>query len=73
MSIHLCVCSLHPSFRLMCVIYNYSTLYLCRYCSKMEQLFLQAVTAEIQRTGVEETVFEKVYVQLKTLCIFDGK
>jgi hypothetical protein len=39
----------------------------------MEQLFLQAVTAEIQRTGVEETVFEKVYVQLKTLCILDGK
>jgi hypothetical protein len=39
----------------------------------MEQLFLQAVTAEIQRTGVEETVFEKVYVQLKTLCTFDGK
>lgn len=47
--------------------------YLCRYCSKMEQLFLQAVAAEIQRTGVEETVFENVYVQLKTLCIFDGK
>jgi hypothetical protein len=47
--------------------------YLFRYCSKMEQLFLQAVAAEIQRTGVEETIFEKVYVQLKTLCIFDGK
>jgi hypothetical protein len=39
----------------------------------MEQLFLQAVAAEIQRTGVEETVFEKVFIQLKTLCIFDGK
>ena len=39
----------------------------------MEQLFLQAVTAEIQRTGVEETVFEQVYAQLKTLCTFDGK
>jgi hypothetical protein len=39
----------------------------------MEQLFLQAVAAEIQRTGVEETIFQKVYVQLKTLCIFDGK
>jgi hypothetical protein len=39
----------------------------------MEQLFLQAVAAEIQRTGVEETIFEKAYVQLKTLCIFDGK
>ena len=39
----------------------------------MEQLFLRAVTAEIQRTGVEETVFEKVFVQLKTLCTFDGK
>jgi origin recognition complex subunit 1 len=43
-----------------------------RCCSKMEQLFLQAVAAEIQRTGVEETVFEKVYVQLKTVCTFDG-
>lgn len=52
---------------------TYSALHLCRCCSKMEQLFLQAVTAEIQRTGVEETVFEKVYVQLKTLCTFDGK
>ena len=52
---------------------NYSALHLCRCCSKMEQLFLQAVAAEIQRTGVEETVFEKVYVQLKTVCTFDGK
>ncbi|XP_023727767.1 origin recognition complex subunit 1 isoform X2 [Cryptotermes secundus] len=43
-----------------------------RYCSKMEQLFLQAVAAEIQRTGVEETIFENVYIQLKTLCVFDG-
>jgi len=39
----------------------------------MEQLFLQAVMAEVQRTGVEETVFEKVYHQLIALCVFDGK
>jgi origin recognition complex subunit 1 len=57
----------------ICYTHNYSALHLCRCCSKMEQLFLQAVTAEIQRTGVEETVFEQVYVQLRTLCTFDGK
>ena len=57
----------------VCGVFVCSALHLCRCCSKMEQLFLQAVTAEIQRTGVEETVFEKVYVQLKTLCVFDGK
>ena len=71
-----CVCSLCPcSLTDTCDMFtcNYSALHLCRCCSKMEQLFLQAVTAEIQRTGVEETVFEKVYVQLKTLCTFDGK
>ncbi|KAJ4447105.1 hypothetical protein ANN_09105 [Periplaneta americana] len=43
-----------------------------KFCSKMEQLFLQAVAAEVQRTGVEETVFEKVFIQLRTLCVFDG-
>lgn len=55
------------------IIIVYLVSYLCRYCSRMEQLFLQAVAAEIQRTGVEETIFENVYVQLKTLCVFDGK
>ena len=39
----------------------------------MEQLFLQAVAAEVQRTGVEETSFNKVYEQLRTLCTFDGR
>ncbi|KAJ9601789.1 hypothetical protein L9F63_000081 [Diploptera punctata] len=43
-----------------------------RYCSKIEQLFLSAVAAEVQRTGVEETSFHKVYMQLRSLCTFDG-
>nr|CAD7397707.1 unnamed protein product [Timema poppensis] len=41
-------------------------------CSVLEQKFLQAVAAEISRTGIEETVFNKVYQQLSTLCVFDG-
>nr|CAD7586794.1 unnamed protein product [Timema genevievae] len=41
-------------------------------CSLLEQKFLQAVAAEISRTGIEETVFNKVYQQLSTLCVFDG-
>ncbi|KAH0535571.1 origin recognition complex subunit 1 [Cotesia glomerata] len=41
-------------------------------CSEMERVFLQAVCAEITRTGVEETTFINVYKQLDALCSFEG-
>lgn len=44
-----------------------------KYCSKMEQIFLQSVCAEITRTGVEEANFRSVYRQFQNLCTFDGE
>lgn len=43
-----------------------------KYCSKMEQIFLQSVCAEITRTGIEDAVFKNVYRQFQNLCTFDG-
>ncbi|RLU18451.1 hypothetical protein DMN91_008808 [Ooceraea biroi] len=42
------------------------------HCSKFEQIFLQAVCAEVTRTGVEEVYFLNVYKQFESLCSFDG-
>lgn len=42
-------------------------------CSKMEQIFLQAVEAEVTRTGVEETTFLGVYNQFESKLMFMGK
>lgn len=41
-------------------------------CSKFEKLFLQAVSSETIRTGVEETTFLGVYTQMETLAAFSG-
>lgn len=41
-------------------------------CSTLEQLFLQAVSAEVLRTGVEEVYFKNVYNQLVSLSNFEG-
>ncbi|XP_055624248.1 origin recognition complex subunit 1 [Toxorhynchites rutilus septentrionalis] len=41
-------------------------------CSRMEQLFLQAVTAEVARTGIEECNFLGVYSQFEALAAFAG-
>ncbi|XP_058819220.1 origin recognition complex subunit 1 isoform X2 [Topomyia yanbarensis] len=41
-------------------------------CSRMEQLFLQAVTAEVARTGIEECSFLGVYSQFEALTAFAG-
>ncbi|EFN83643.1 Origin recognition complex subunit 1 [Harpegnathos saltator] len=43
-----------------------------KYCSKMEQIFLQAVCVEVTRIGVEEVCFKNVYKQFESLCCFDG-
>ncbi|XP_053674082.1 origin recognition complex subunit 1 [Anopheles nili] len=43
-----------------------------RSCSRMEQLFLQAVTAEVTRTGIEECNFLGVYSQFEALAAFSG-
>lgn len=37
-------------------------------CTKFEKLFLQAVSSEITRTGVEEVEFQRVYWQIGTLA-----
>lgn len=41
-------------------------------CSKLEKLFLQAVVAENERTGVEEATFISVYRQFQSLCALAG-
>lgn len=41
-------------------------------CSKMEQFFLQAVEAEVTRTGVEETSFLGVYAQFESILLLMG-
>ncbi|KAI8037153.1 origin recognition complex subunit 1 [Drosophila gunungcola] len=41
-------------------------------CSRLEQIFLQAVAAEVTRTGVEETTFMGVYLQVETIAAFMG-
>ncbi|XP_037044656.1 origin recognition complex subunit 1-like [Bradysia coprophila] len=41
-------------------------------CSKYEKLFLQAVGAEISRTGADETVLYQVYRQFETICLSSG-
>lgn len=41
-------------------------------CSRLEQLFLQAVTAEVARTGIEECSFLGVYSQFESLTAFAG-
>ncbi|XP_025990968.1 origin recognition complex subunit 1 isoform X2 [Solenopsis invicta] len=43
-----------------------------KYCSKFEQIFLQAVCVEVKRIGVEEVCFINVYKQFDSLCSFDG-
>lgn len=41
-------------------------------CSYLEILFLRAIVYEIQRTGVDETIFDKVYQQLCLLSNIEG-
>lgn len=41
-------------------------------CSQIEQLFLQAITAEVARTGIEECNFLSVYSQFESLAAFTG-
>lgn len=43
-----------------------------RNCSRMEKLFLQAVAAEVTRTGIEEVSFTQVYLQLQSLAALNG-
>lgn len=43
-----------------------------KHCSKMEQIFLQAMSSEIMRTSIEEVYFKDAYKQLESLCSFDG-
>ncbi|XP_026472408.1 origin recognition complex subunit 1 isoform X2 [Ctenocephalides felis] len=41
-------------------------------CSTMEKIFLQAVAAEVARTGVEETTFGCCYQHVSSLCALEG-
>lgn len=41
-------------------------------CTKYEKLFLQSICAEVARTGVDECVFKKIYMQLESICAFSG-
>lgn len=43
-----------------------------KHCSEMERTFLQAVCAEVARTGVEEVTFNNIYIQLTSLCSLEG-
>ncbi|XP_044747087.1 origin recognition complex subunit 1 [Coccinella septempunctata] len=42
------------------------------HCSKLEKLLLKAVIAEVERTGLEETVFEDVCTTLNSLATLEG-
>uniref|UniRef100_A0A1A9ZNE4 Origin recognition complex subunit 1 n=1 Tax=Glossina pallidipes TaxID=7398 RepID=A0A1A9ZNE4_GLOPL len=41
-------------------------------CSRLEQILLQAIAAEVTRTGVEETYFMGVYTQFESIANFMG-
>ncbi|KAB0804648.1 hypothetical protein PPYR_01618 [Photinus pyralis] len=41
-------------------------------CCRLEKLLLQAIVAEVERTGIEETSFGSVYKMLSTVAILDG-
>lgn len=41
-------------------------------CSQLEKIFLQALVAEISRTGVEETSLMGIYVQMESITAFLG-
>ncbi|KAF5301134.1 hypothetical protein FQR65_LT08964 [Abscondita terminalis] len=43
-----------------------------KHCSNLEKLILQSVVAEVERTGVEETNFTKVYRMLSTIAAVDA-
>lgn len=43
-----------------------------KHCSQIEQIFLQAVCAEVTRTGIEESCFKNIYRQLCSMCSFEG-
>ena len=43
-----------------------------RNASLLEQVFLRAIVAEFQRSGLEEAIFARVFKQLITLCRFEG-
>ncbi|XP_050296244.1 origin recognition complex subunit 1 [Anthonomus grandis grandis] len=41
-------------------------------CSRLQKLLLQAIVAEIERTGVEETTFSDIFKMLISCCALDG-
>ncbi|XP_056637129.1 origin recognition complex subunit 1 [Diorhabda sublineata] len=41
-------------------------------CSRLEQLILQSIVAEVERTGVEETTFRDVYQMMITCSAIEG-
>lgn len=43
-----------------------------KHCSQMEQMFLQAVSVKVTRTGIEEACFKSIYNQLCSICSFEG-
>ena len=43
-----------------------------RSASQQEQIFLRALVAEFQRTGIEEAPFSKVFQQHVSLCRIEG-
>ncbi|CAG9834435.1 unnamed protein product [Diabrotica balteata] len=43
-----------------------------KHCSKLEQLIMQSIVAEVERTGVEETTFCDVYKMLVTCSAIEG-
>ncbi|KAJ8931245.1 hypothetical protein NQ314_015864 [Rhamnusium bicolor] len=43
-----------------------------KHCSRLEQLLLQSIVAEVERTGVEETTFADVFKMLVSCTAIDG-
>ncbi|CAH1117278.1 unnamed protein product [Phaedon cochleariae] len=43
-----------------------------KHCSKLEQLIMQSIVAEVERTGVEETTFADVFKMFQTCAAIEG-
>jgi len=44
-----------------------------RNCSLLEQFFLRALRDETTRTGFDYSTIDSVYIQMKTICLFEGE
>ncbi|XP_025411201.1 origin recognition complex subunit 1 [Sipha flava] len=44
-----------------------------RYCSLFEKIFLKALRDETIRTGFDHSTIDSIYIQMKSICLFEGE